>query len=202
MLLWIDGGKAGKLDKLGAEPSDALKTLAAVANAAGLPAAVVRQVPFQPMFDGLIEDDLIAHTFVEYARTGDPSWPLLLPMVKAAVEAMTAATAAARESWGLEIDGFVVTGASKRGWTTWRTAAVDERVRERFIARSRIIAAVRQVLAERGYLEVEGPTLQETAGGAAARPFTTHHNALDMPLASRLDAPTAPIISSSSAWLR
>lgn len=59
-------------------------------------------------------------------------------------------------------------------------------VRERFIARSRIIAAVRQVLAERGYLEVEGPTLQETAGGAAARPFTTHHNALDMPLVLRI----------------
>ena len=39
-----------------------------------------RQVPFQPMFDGLKEDDLIAHTFVEFARPGDASWPLLLPM--------------------------------------------------------------------------------------------------------------------------
>jgi len=61
-----------------------------------------------------------------------------------------------------------------------------EGVRERFVARSRIIAAVRQVLADRGYLEVEGPTLQESAGGAAARPFTTHHNALDMPLVLRI----------------
>ena len=59
-------------------------------------------------------------------------------------------------------------------------------VRERFIARSRIIEAVRRVLVDRGYLEVEGPTLQETAGGAAARPFTTHHNALDMPLVLRI----------------
>jgi len=42
------------------------------------------------------------------------------------------------------------------------------------------------VLADRGYLEVEGPTLQETAGGAAARPFKTHHNALDMPLVLRI----------------
>lgn len=125
MLLWIDGGKAGRLRG----PGDALDALAVAANAAGLPAAVVRQVPYQPMFDGLVEDDLIAHTFVEYSRTGDPSWPLLLPMVKAAVEAMTAATAAAREAWGLAIDGFVVTGASKRGWTTWLTAAVDGRVR-------------------------------------------------------------------------
>ena len=59
-------------------------------------------------------------------------------------------------------------------------------VRERFIARSRIVEAIRRVLAERGYLEVEGPTLQETAGGAAARPFKTHHNALDMPLVLRI----------------
>ena len=129
MLLWIDGGKAGRLHELGDTPGDAVKTLAKAAGAAGLPAAVVRQVPFQPMFAGLVEDDLIAHTFVEYARTGDPSWPLLLPMVKAAVEAMTAAAASARDAWGLAIDGFVVTGASKRGWTTWLTAAVDGRVR-------------------------------------------------------------------------
>jgi lysyl-tRNA synthetase class 2 len=59
-------------------------------------------------------------------------------------------------------------------------------VRERFMARSRIVAAVRQTLTERGYLEVEGPTLQESAGGAAARPFSTHHNALDITLVLRI----------------
>jgi PhoPQ-activated pathogenicity-related protein len=131
MLLWIDGGSAGKVPEAGkaAGPSDAVKTLALFANAAGLPAAVIRQVPYQPMFDGLSEDDLIAHTFVEFARTGDASWPLLLPMVKAAVEAMTAAGVIARDRFGLEVEGFVVTGASKRGWTTWLAAAVDDRVR-------------------------------------------------------------------------
>ncbi|NDH93066.1 MAG: lysine--tRNA ligase [Planctomycetia bacterium] len=61
-----------------------------------------------------------------------------------------------------------------------------EGVRDRFVARSRIIASIRQTLTDRGYLEVEGPTLQETAGGAAARPFKTHHNALDMPLVLRI----------------
>ena len=61
-----------------------------------------------------------------------------------------------------------------------------EGVRDRFVARSRIIEAIRRVLADRGYLEVEGPTLQETAGGAAARPFNTHHNALDIPLVLRI----------------
>ena len=61
-----------------------------------------------------------------------------------------------------------------------------EGVRDRFVARSRIIESIRRVLADRGYLEVEGPTLQETAGGAAARPFNTHHNALDIPLVLRI----------------
>jgi PhoPQ-activated pathogenicity-related protein len=128
-LLWIDGGSADAIpsDDLRA-PTDALRPLAAVATAAGLPAAVVRQVPYQPLFDGMQEDRLIAHTFVEYARTGDASWPLLLPMVKAAAEAMTAVVGVAREHWGRAIDEFVVTGASKRGWTTWLTAAADRRV--------------------------------------------------------------------------
>ena len=59
-------------------------------------------------------------------------------------------------------------------------------VRDRFVARCRIVEAVRRVLTDREYLEVEGPTLQETAGGAAARPFKTHHNAHDMPLVLRI----------------
>lgn len=129
MLLWIDGGSSRGLpadDSAG--PGDAVQILAQVATAAGLPAAVVRQIPYQPMFDGLVEDGLIAHTFVEFVKTGDATWPLLLPMVKAAVEAMTAAEALAREHWELSTDGFVVTGASKRGWTTWLSAALDERV--------------------------------------------------------------------------
>lgn len=130
MILWIDGGSDRKLPREGLQtPTEALQTVAAVANAAGLPAAVVRQVPFQPMFGDLHEDGLIAHTFVEYTKTGDPSWPLLLPMVKSAVEAMNAASAEAREHWGAGIDEFVVTGASKRGWTTWLSAAVDDRVK-------------------------------------------------------------------------
>lgn len=129
MLLWIDGGSSGGVpadDSRG--PGDATRILAQVATAAGLPAAVVRQVPFQPMFDGLVEDGLIAHTFVEFVKTGDTTWPLLLPMAKAAVEAMNAAATAAREHWDLNAGGFVVTGASKRGWTTWLAAALDDRV--------------------------------------------------------------------------
>ncbi|MBM4010896.1 MAG: hypothetical protein FJ286_05875 [Planctomycetes bacterium] len=130
MMLWIDGGSRTRLPAPGlTEPGDAIRILEVVANASGLPAAVVRQVPYQPMFGDLKEDGLIAHTFVEYTKTGDPTWPLLLPMVKSAVEAMTAAAAQAGEHWGADVGEFIVAGASKRGWTTWLSAAVDDRVK-------------------------------------------------------------------------
>ena len=128
MLLWIDGGSSQKLPTADAGPSDAVKTAATAATAAGLPVVVIRQVPYQPMFGGLMEDGLIAHSFVEYAKTGDTTWPLLLPMVKAAVAAMDAAVEIARTEWKIDVEGFVVTGASKRGWTSWLTTAIDPRV--------------------------------------------------------------------------
>jgi lysyl-tRNA synthetase class 2 len=64
--------------------------------------------------------------------------------------------------------------------------AVHAEVRRRFVARSRLITGLRRYLDELGYLEVETPVLQPQYGGAAARPFLTHHHALDMPLYLRI----------------
>ncbi|MBM4022357.1 MAG: hypothetical protein FJ284_08975 [Planctomycetes bacterium] len=129
MLLIIGGGTSDRLPRRGlTRPGGQVQKIAELAMRAGLPAAYLGQVPHQPMFDGLVEDALIAHTFVEFARTGDVTWPLLLPMVKAAVEGMTAASQTAHDRWGVDVEGFVLSGASKRGWTTWLSAAVDDRV--------------------------------------------------------------------------
>jgi lysyl-tRNA synthetase, class II len=63
---------------------------------------------------------------------------------------------------------------------------IHPHVRDTFRTRARVISAMRRFLDERGYLEVETPVLQPVYGGAAARPFVTHHNALDMPLYLRI----------------
>lgn len=100
---------------------------ATVAENIGSPVAVLLQVPHQPL-NGMREDALISHTFTQFVKTDDATWPLLLPMVKSAVAGMNAVEQFAKSEWSLAIGEFTLTGGSKRGWTTWLTAAIDPRV--------------------------------------------------------------------------
>jgi lysyl-tRNA synthetase class 2 len=63
---------------------------------------------------------------------------------------------------------------------------MNPEVREVFVKRSKVVQAIRRFLDARGYVEVETPMMQPLAGGAAARPFTTHHNTLDIDLYLRI----------------
>jgi PhoPQ-activated pathogenicity-related protein len=119
-LLLIGGSGDGTLD---------LPEGASMARALGAPVAILYDIPNQPLFGGLMEDDLLAYTFVKFLETHDPTWPLLLPMVKGAVKAMDALQAFLERELHTQVSGFLVSGASKRAWTTWLTPAVDGRVK-------------------------------------------------------------------------
>lgn len=104
------------------------QVVAALAESLRSPVAVLLQVPEQPLFGGMVEDEIISHTFAQFMKTNDVEWPLLLPMVKSVIRAMDATEEFAKAEWQLNVEHFLVTGASKRGWTTWLTGAVDPRV--------------------------------------------------------------------------
>jgi PhoPQ-activated pathogenicity-related protein len=125
-LLLINGGSSKS------KPPSALSkeglVVAEIARKTGTVVCILSQVPNQPLFGDLKEDGLIAHTFIKYLETRDETWPCLLPMTKSAVRAMDAVQALVKEKFSQELKKFVVTGASKRGWTTWLTGSVDPRV--------------------------------------------------------------------------
>ncbi|QDH80233.1 phenylacetic acid degradation protein [Echinicola soli] len=90
--------------------------------------AAIFQVPNQPIFDGKVEDEIISYTLHQYQETGDETWPLLFPMVKSVQRAMDAITAFSKDETGHILNHFLLTGLSKRGWTTWLTGSQDSRV--------------------------------------------------------------------------
>ena len=129
-MLWIGGGRNGK-----DPPKSSSEIVQSVAQATNTVVAELHMVPNQPLVfrqDGQrrSEDDLVAYTWDQYLKTGDPTWPARNPMVKSAVRAMDTISSLVSQENGEtpEVDRFVVAGGSKRGWTTWLTGAVDRRV--------------------------------------------------------------------------
>ena len=120
MLLWNQGGSGS--EKNAAFGLD-------MARRVGSPIAFLYGIPNQPLFGERKEDNLIAETFVRYLDTGDESWPLLFPMVKSLVKAMDSLQEFSQQTLKTEVKSFVVSGASKRGWTSWLTGAADSRVK-------------------------------------------------------------------------
>ena len=130
-LLFIGGGS--NKDAVPAAVSERTLSFAMETNTV---IAELGMVPNQPLFfsdskeKGRSEDDLIAYSRIKQINTGDDEWLVRLAMVKSGVRALDAVQEfLASEAGGrLKIDQFVVSGGSKRGWTTWLVGAVDKRV--------------------------------------------------------------------------
>jgi PhoPQ-activated pathogenicity-related protein len=129
-LMVISGGSSR-----GEAPKGADANLRRAVRATGAVCAQIRNIPNQPLVfadDGKhrSEDAIIAHNWDKYLRTGDATWLTRFPMTKAVVRAMDTVQAFCADAQGgkITVENFVVAGASKRGWTTWTTAAVDRRV--------------------------------------------------------------------------
>jgi PhoPQ-activated pathogenicity-related protein len=129
-LLYISGGNNNS-----SAPKDADQPIIQIATTTKSVVTELRMVPNQPLTFSddkkpRTEDEMIAYTWDKFLKTGDELWPARLPMTKAAVRAMDTVVAfcGGADGGNTKIDGFVVAGGSKRGWTTWTTAVVDKRV--------------------------------------------------------------------------
>ncbi len=125
-LLFITGG-SNKAEQPNWSTADQLwAPLAGIAEKNKGIVALIKQVPNQPLYGTMTEDELISHTLHQFKGDKDYTWPLLFPMVKSAVKAMDAVQEFSKQKVKHTVNNFVVTGASKRGWTTWLSAAIDD----------------------------------------------------------------------------
>ena len=130
--LYITGGDKG--DAAPTKPADRFAKLAVETRSVVVELDDVPNQPLtfadDPLHKARVEDEIIAFLQARYAKAQDPNELLRLPMVKSGTQAMTAVQEfiAADSGGKLKIDGFVVAGGSKRGWTTWLVGAVDKRV--------------------------------------------------------------------------
>ena len=121
-ILFITGSSIGR------EPRDGDRMIAeSLAEMSGSVVAMLFQVPNQPLFGNHVEDSLIGETLLKALETQDSTWPLLFPMTKSAIRAMDTVQALFKQERDKEMKNFVVAGASKRGWTTWLTAASQDK---------------------------------------------------------------------------
>ena len=123
-LLFITGSSASNgMPKISAPDDGTSQQMAAIATKNQAVVAILKQVPNQPLYNNLNEDALISYTLNEFGKSGDYSWPLLFPMVKSARKAMDVIQEFVQQHSSTDIKRFVISGASKRGWTTWLTGA-------------------------------------------------------------------------------
>jgi len=130
-LLFITGGsvKDGMPNWNSKKDNDLLLAMSHISSSNQAIVALLRQTPNQPLYNNLTEDALISKTLHNYKEDKDYEWPLLFPMVKSAISAMDAIQLFAKEKLQIELNEFIISGASKRGWTTWLTGAMDKRVK-------------------------------------------------------------------------
>lgn len=132
-MLWIGGGSTNS-----AMPENPNELILAASTSTNSVVAQIHNVPFQPItfvndtFGERYEDEIISYGWRKFleggAKDDDAIWLARFPMTRAAKLAMDAVSQVVQENYQKPIESFMVGGASKRGWTTWTTAATDDRV--------------------------------------------------------------------------
>lgn len=170
--------------------------------------------PSDPSKRGRSEDAMIAWAWKEFLDSGNPEWLPRFPMVKGAMKAMQAVQEYTAEKGIADIDGWVVSGASKRGWTTWMVGAVDCPTCPKIVALAPVVPIVPALtldmhhmfkayggwtFAFSDYMDVNLTTYLDTPGFAA---MVANIDPIHEPFLSRLaNIPKHVIVSSDDEFM-